>query len=251
MRNLSFALLILAFSALNAASFRSISSFEAVKENYTANGKVKVDVNLILQLDNKDYQQLPIILEYRVNDSEFRDLLDIDMAKRGVVKSINLKEGDYVEVGILINSTDSIVVDKIKGSLSFTQGVKSFASADKQSYKFMGSLWREKEAPLFRIEKKDAIEKKIKFTVNTNESYNYDRLFIRVKVIHPAEGMNKISKTIIITDDEIMNQKGDSFDFFLDGVTLTSAGNYYFEIKHQHSQEWLNGVGSISYELVK
>lgn len=241
--------LILSF-LVSANSFRSLSSVKAVKETYTASSKVKVDVNLILQIENKDFQNLPIIIKYRVNDVEFQDFLEIETVKRGVVKSINLKEGDYFEAGIIINSQDTLEVDQIRGSITFSEGVKSFSSADNKSYEFTGDLWRVKEAPLFRVVKKDDTEQKIKFTVTTDTNYPHDKLYLRIKVIHPKDGMKKISKTIVITDDEFLSGKSDSFEFVLEGVVLNSPGNFYFEVKHQHSKEWLNGVSSISYELL-
>lgn len=242
-------LLIFSF-ILSANSFRTLSSYDITKETYTASAKVKLDVSLIVQISNEDYQKLPLIMKYRVNDVEFQDFIDVDMVKRGIVKSINLKEGDYFEAGILINSQDSLVVDQLKGSLTFSEGVKTFSSADNKTYEFTGDLWRAKEAPLFRIVKKDDKEQKIKFTVTTGTNFPHDKLYLRVKFIHPKDGMKKISKTIVITDEEFLTGKSDSFEFVLDGIVLNSAGNFYFEIKHQHSKEWINGVSSISYELI-
>ena len=250
MKNVLLLIAFISTLSLSAKSFRTLSSIEAVKESYTASSKVKIDVNLILQIENKDYQKLPLIIQYRVNDSEFRDFMDVEAVKRGLIKSIQLKEGDYFEAAILINAEDSVSVDQIRGSLTLTVGMKSFASADNKQYDFTGDLWRMKESPLFRVVKKDADAQKIKFTITTTDSYSSDKLFVRVKVIHPADGMKKISKTIIITDEEFLPVKGNSYEFVLDGVSLNAAGNYYFEIKHQHTTEWINGVGSVSYQLL-
>ena len=196
------------------------------------------------------YKDLNLSFQQNTATKDIQKLTDVEAVKRGLIKSIQLKEGDYFEAAILINAEDSVSVDQIRGSLTLTEGMKSFASADNKQYDFTGDLWRMKEAPLFRVVKKDADAQKIKFTITTTDSYSSDKLFVRVKVIHPADGMKKISKTIIITDEEFLPVKGNSYEFVLDGVSLNAAGNYYFEIKHQHTTEWINGVGSVSYQLL-
>ena len=250
MKNVLLLLAFISTLSLSAKSFRKLSSFDAVKESYTSTSKVKIDVNLILQIENKDYQNLPLIIQYKVNDTEFKDFMDVEAVKRGLIKSIKLKEGDFFEAAILINAEDSVSVDQVRGSLTLTEGMKSFASADNKQYEFTGDLWRMKEAPLFRVVKKDSEEQKIKFTVTTTDSYSNDKLFVRIKVIDPVDGMKKISKTIIITDEEFLPVQGNSYEFVLDDVSLNAAGNYYFEMKHQHNAEWINGVSSVSYQLL-
>lgn len=81
MKNVLLLIAFISTLSLSAKSFRTLSSIEAVKESYTASSKVKIDVNLILQIENKDYQKLPLIIQYRVNDVEFRDFMDVEAVK--------------------------------------------------------------------------------------------------------------------------------------------------------------------------
>lgn len=242
--------LVLMSFVSEAKIFDKLSSAEFVEETYVANKPSVLNIDLFLRDAKADISDsLPVILNLKFKDQEINDYIMISRNTQITLKSVFINSGDTCRIKLSINSSTPFEISDLKGNLSVKENILSFPSADKDNFNFTGALWHTSEVPLFRIEQTDSIKRGIKFFVTTNGNFEYDKLYLKLKVISPSHGIMHIDKEFEVNAGEYLSSTNQEFVLSLEGMDILKKGNYYFEFKQNHIVERVNGVVAIRYEL--
>ena len=243
---------VLIFSAfmVKADIINELSSVQANVLEYTAENPTNINIDLLLrQTDEDPLDSIPLILSIDFNGEVINDYLWVPDSFKGTLKTVFLKKGESFKASLFINSEDSMTLNNIEGNFSTKVAILTFNSADESSFLFTGDLWSDNEVPLFRLEKRDSTRQGIKFIFDINENFEYDKLYVKMKVISPTHGVMNFEKVIEVNSGEYISNNQTVFVIDLEGFNIEKQGNYYFELTQNHVSTRVNGVVSVSYEL--
>lgn len=239
---------LFSFSAI-AVDFTSLSREKAVMISHAANKNS--NIAFILNLKSLIEIRLDVFLKvsYIIGTDTLNDFLYLDESYTGTIKEIYLEEGDSVYAYIWLNNDETTKIENIKGSFIIKAGPAVDAEASVNMYKFTGTIWKDDQLPLFRISKSDEKNQLLNLDVALTENFDFDKLYLKIKVISPSQGILLYSKEFTVNEYPELTFRRKLLKIDFPDLDFQKAGSYYVQVFHQMDQGRINGVEYLSYRL--
>lgn len=246
-------LALFAFVTLNAQAvdFSKLSRDEPVSTAYPATFKCFVDVSLFLNVPES--YKLPVFLRvsYIIGSDTLNDNITVTGSTNSVIKQLFLDENERVTVLVLLNNSDVNELDGIDGSLRIVRNPEFKPEDSKGKHMFLSGVWKSDQTPLFRVGIKDSIPQIFRLNLSLNENYEFDKLFLQLKVISPKAGIVMVDKSITVNENENITVRTREFEIDISEIDLSTPGTYYFQVMQNMGSERINGIENIDYEIVR
>jgi hypothetical protein len=178
------------------------------------------------------------------------DNIMVDGSYNKVVKQLFLDEGERLTAIIHLNNGETEVIDEIEGSLRIVRNPEFQAADEKGKNIFLSGVWNSDQTPLFRVSIKSTSSKVFRLKLSLNENYEFDKVYLKMKVISPSAGILMLDKEISVIDQPTLDMRKKIFTVDVEEVDLSTAGTYYFQVMQNMTGIRLNGVDKIEYEIV-
>jgi|GEM_PF-780120 len=252
MRLLSLIVLFVASTTASfAVDFAKLSRNEPVSATYQANFKCYIDVSFFLDLSSSQTNAAYVRFSYIIGQDTLNDMMKVDKSYNAVVKRIFLDEGEHLTASVQLANAEIESISGIDGSLRLVRNPEMEPTDDQGKNTFLGAIWKSDQTPLFRVVLKEGeTSKKFKLTVKLSENFEYDKLYLKAKVISPVAGIVMIDKTLNVNEAKTVERRKRSISLTFDEIQMSQAGSYYFQVMQNMSGARINGVEMVSYELV-
>lgn len=250
MKKASVVLLFLCIAIVSSAvEFTSLVREKPLIVSYTANKNI--NVSFLLNLKSLKEVKLDIYLNVRyiINNDTLNDYLYFGEAYTGMIKELYLEAGDSVYAYVYLNNEGVGKIENLKGSLIIKDGPGLDMQSTGEVCRFTGTVWKDDQLPLFRISKVDENRQQLRIEVQLTENYEFDKLYMKIKVVSPAQGILLFSKELAVNDQPDLGFRRKTVDIDFTDLEIHKAGSYYIQVFHQMAQSRVNGVEYISYRL--
>jgi len=210
------------------------------------------NIAFILNLKSLKEIRLDIFLKasYIIGGDTLNDFLYLDESYTGSIKEIYLEEGDSVYAYIWLNNDGTEKIENIKGSFISKTGAGIDMQSTGEMCKFTGTIWKDNQLPLFRISKTDDKNQLLSLDVSLTENFDFDKLYLKIKVVSPSQGILLYSKEFNVNEDAFLPYRRKLLKIDFPDLEVKKAGSYYVQVFHQMSQSRINGVEYLSYQLI-
>ncbi len=246
---IAIALLFQAMSSF-AVDFSKLSRTEPVTTSYPATLKCYVDVSLFLNATPVFDGTVFLRVSYIIGLDTLNDNLTVDGSFNGVIKQLFLDEGERVTAIIHLNNSKSQEIDGIEGSLSIVRNPEFNLSESEGKNTFLSGVWKSDQTPLFRVAVQDESPKTFRLKVTVNENYEFDKLYLKMKVISPSAGIVMVEKEVNVNERPALELRKKTFTIDIEEIDLKTAGTYYFQVMQNMAGIRLNGIDKIEYQIV-
>jgi hypothetical protein len=244
---LTLALVILSLSAFSIP-FNSLSSENGVTVIYNARENSHVDVNLSLIAEKANRNSVSLKLRLSIGDGICLEYRTIESLYSGVIKQIFLNEGEQLKVELFLHEQGRIELLSLEGDLSLERNTELKIDEEFSNNRFFGDIWSDKQLPLFRVSKDSAGKEMLTLKFEFTDQFEYDKLFFRLKVISPVDGILLYEKDLeILAKDSERRRRSIEMEF--EDVPIEEAGSYYYQVSHRMNSPHVNGVSSINFNL--
>lgn len=248
MRNLLALGLVFLSIPVFSIPFNSLSSSQGVTVIYNARENSHIDVNLSLIAENANRKNVGIKLLLTIGDGVCSEYQTVESLYTGVVKQVFLNEGEQLKVELFLHEMGLDELLSLEGDLSLERNTELKIDEDFSNNRFFGDIWSDKQLPLFRISKDSAGKEMLTLKFNFTDQYEYDKLFFRLKVISPVDGILLYEREL-----EILAKDGErrsrSIEMEFGDVPIEEPGSYYYQVSHRMANSHLNGVSSVNFQL--
>lgn len=232
-----------------AVDFTKLSRTEMVTTTYEAETKCYVDISLFLNTKNVYQDNIFLRLTYVIGNDTLNDNMWVDGNYNGVVKQLFLDQGERITAFITLNNANIEEIDGLEGSFNVLRNLNYDVTTDQGKNSFIGSVWKSDQTPLFRVNVRDSTSKIFRLKFALNENYEFDKLYFKLKVISPVEGIIMVKREITINENAMVNLSRKEFTVDLDEIKMEKPGSYYFQVMQNMDYLRLNGVEGVSYEI--
>lgn len=247
---LSIALLMFATTS-SAVDFTKLSRSEPISTTYPASFKCYVDVDLFLNLGENSPKPIYLILQYTIGADTIHDRIQVSDNINNVVKQLFLDEEERLTVSVFLNNEEIDVVKGIEGSLRIVRNPDFKPTEDQGKTTFLSNVWKSDQTPLFRIVNNDSVAQYFRLKLELTEQFEFDRLYFKMKVISPADGIVVLNKSIQVNESYKLTMRPKSFSLDMKEVDMTIPGTYYFQVIPNMMSNRVNGINKIDYEIVR
>jgi len=230
--------------------FTSLSRDEAISTVYPANFKCYVDVSLFLNATDAYNGPIFLRVSYIIGNDTLNDNLTVDGSFNSVVKQLFLDEGERLTAIIHLNNSKTEVIDGIEGSLRIVRNPEFQPTEERGKSVFLSGVWKSDQTPLFRVSIQNSAAKMFRLKLTVSENYEFDKLFLKMKVISPSAGILMLEKEVTVTYQPALEMRDKTCTVDVDEVDLSTAGTYYFQVMQNMAGMRINGVEKIHYEIV-
>ena len=233
----------------SAVDFTSLVREKPLMVSYTA--QKNINVSFLFNVKNVKESKLDIYLNVRyiIGKDTLNDYLYFGESYTGTIKEVYLEQGDSVQAYIYLNNEETGKIDNLKGSFSVNAGPGVDMTTTGDICRFAGTIWKDDQLPLFRIAKPDDKKQQLSIDVELNENYEFDKLYVKIKVVSPAQGILLFSKELAVNEEQNIAFRRKTVKIDFPDLEVQKAGSYYVQLFHQMGQSRVNGVESISYHL--
>jgi len=246
---LSIFILLQSFASFGV-DFTKLSRTEPVTTAYPATLKCFVDVTLFLDATKVSSNPVFLRVSYIIGLDTLNDNLMIDGSFNGVIKQLFLGEGERVTAIIHLNNGAKEEIDGIEGLLSIVRNPDFKPEDNEGKNAFLSGVWKSDQTPLFRVSVQNSSAKKFRLKISVNENYEFDNLFLKLKVISPSAGIVMVEKQVNINDRTSVEIRKKTFTIDVEEIDMTTAGTYYFQVMQNMAGMRINGVDKIEYQIV-
>lgn len=250
MKTSSVSVLCLLFAVnVFAVDFSSLSREKAVGVGFSA--EKNCNVSFLLNIKSLKENRLDIFLSvhYVIGTDTLNDYIYLDESYSGMIKEIYLEAGDSIYAYILLNNEEVAKIDNLKGSLVAKAGTSLDMQSTADMSKFTGTVWKDDQLPLFRIAKADEKAQLLHVDVSLTENFEFDKLYLKIKVISPSQGILLYSKELAVTEETVLPYRRKVISVDFPDLDIQKPGSYYVQVFHQMGQSRINGVEFVSYRL--
>ena len=142
-------------------------------------------------------------------------------------------------------------IENLKGSFTAKAGPGLDMSSTGEVCRFTGTVWKDDQLPLFRISKADEKNQQLSIDVELTENYEFDKVFVKIKVVSPAQGILLFSKELAVNEEQHIAFRRKTVKIDFPDLHVQKNGSYYVQVFHQMVQSRVNGVESISNHLTE
>lgn len=229
--------------------FSSLSKYKPVQITYSTASKTYANFTLKISSEKKLKSDLFIRIQYIIGKDTLNDYLYTDGEYDGIVKELFMDAGETIVANLYLNNSGLDFVNDLSGMISIEKSDDTDVAGGERSFRFVGSIWRNDESPIFRITKNSSEEKSLVLKFNVTENYEFDALFVRAKIISPMQGILILNKEVKVYGDAFLPYKGQTIEVTFPDLHIDKPGSYYVQLAHEHTSKRINGVQSISWEL--
>lgn len=240
---------VLGVGSAFSLEFSTLSKYKPVEISYSTSNKTYTSFALKISPEKPLKSDLFIRIQYIISGDTLNDFLYTDGEYDGIVKELFMDAGETVTALLYLNNMGLDFVNDLNGSINIEKNDDTEISGGEGTFRFVGSVWRLDESPIFRITKNDTEEKSLVLKFSVTENYEYDVLFVRTKVISPMQGILVINKKVDINGEAFLPYKGRTIEVTFPDLHIDKPGSYYVQLSHEHNQKRINGVQSVSWEL--
>ncbi|MCG3167714.1 MAG: hypothetical protein POELPBGB_03508 [Bacteroidia bacterium] len=233
----------------SAVDFTALLREKPLTVSYTA--EKNINVSFMFTVKNVKESKLDIYLHarYIINADTLNDYLYFGETYTGMIKELYLEAGDSVQAFLYLNNEETAKIENLKGSFSVKAGPGLDLSSTGEVCRFTGTVWKDDQLPLFRIAKADEKNQQLTIDVELTENYEFDKLFMKIKVVSPAQGILLFSKELMVNEEPDIPFRRKTVKIDFPDLEVQKAGSYYVQVFHLMGQSRVNGVESISYRL--
>ncbi len=232
-----------------AADFTSLSREKPVVVRYSADKNC--NVSFVLNLKSIKEVRLDIFLKvnYIIGNDTLNDFIYLDESYTGTIKELYLQKGDSVQACLWLNNDEIIKLENIKGSFNVKSGTGIDLQSTGEMCRFTGTVWKDDQLPIFRIAKNDEKNQVLNLNVSLTENFDFDKLYLKIKVISPSQGILLYTKELIVNEELVLPYRRKLLKIDFPDLEVQKPGSYYVQVFHEMSQTLINGVEYISYHL--
>lgn len=244
-------LLLLTFISIisSSKSFRSLSSKEFIEIGLISETKGYKNIHLLAINKSKTYNEIPLKIQYIINNDTLTDYSILKETIRSDVKTIFLLEGDSLKILLSVSCNDSVLV-KIKGNITIKEPML-LDSDDSLVFKyFKGNYWDIKQPCIFRIEKRDTLLEKLNLKFSFNENFNFDKFYFQVNIILPDSSFKSIEFMLCVNLNQFLSFKESEIIEKIENFEMKLPGKYIIEIVPVMNKRRINGINNIGYQYV-
>jgi hypothetical protein len=232
-----------------AVDFTSLVREKPLVVSYTADKNTNVSFLFNVKSVKESKLDIYLNVRYVIGKDTLNDYLYFGEGYTGMIKEIYLEQGDSVQAYIYLNNEETDKVINLNGSFTVKAGPGLDMTSTGEVCRFTGTIWKDDQLPLFRIAKADDKKQQLSIDVDLTENYEFDKLFVKIKVVSPAQGILLFSKELAVNDEQIIGFRRKTVKIDFPDLEVQKAGSYYVQVFHQMGQSRVNGVESISYHL--
>jgi hypothetical protein len=234
-----------------AEDFAFLSRNYPVKSQLVAESKTIVDVKFKLNSSKSSRRNLYLRAIYIVGKDTITDYLHFTANFEGLIKQITVEAGEAINVYLYLNNEELEQVKNLSGSIMLISGGILPPNNKINKSIFPGTIWNSDDPILFKISKADETVQRLFVNFAFTENFEFDRLFIRIKVISPEQGILVLNKEIEVNTSDFLEYSKNVIKTEIPDIYIRSSGIYYLQITHQMQNLRVNGLDNVSYELVK
>ena len=234
-----------------AEDFAFLSRNYPVKTSFKADFKTIVDVKFKLNSSKSKRRDLYLRAIYIIGNDTITDYLHYSGNYDGIAKQFAVNTGEKVEVFLYLNNEEIEEVKNLSGSISLVAGGTLPLNSKPNKNIFPGTVWNAEDPILFKITKADEINQALRVNFAFTENFEFDRLFLRIKVISPEQGIVVLSKEIEVNTSDFLEYSKNTIKTEIPEIVVRIPGIYYLQISHQMQNIRVNGIDNASYELIK
>lgn len=229
--------------------FTSLSKYKPVEIAYTSTSKTYVTFTLSLTTEASQKSDVFLKAQYIIGTDTLNDYIYTDGEYDGALKQIQLDAGETVAVRLFLNNARQELILGLNGTLEMQKSNDPDILSEKAKFYYPGSIWKRDEPTIFRITKTSSEQKSLILKISVSENYEYDKLFLRAKVISPMQGILELDETIETHSEEFLPYKGKVIEVKFPELHVDKPGNYYLQLSHEHASKRINGIISVAWEL--
>lgn len=239
------------FLTASAEDFAFLSRNYPVKTSFTAESRTIVDVKFKLNSSKSLRRNLYIRAIYIIGEDTLTDYYHYTANYDGLVKQIPLNATEKVQIFLYLNNEEVEEVKNLTGSINLNASGIAPSNNKPSKNLFAGTIWSADDPVLFKITKTDEVKQKLKLNFAFTENFEFDKLFIRVKVISPEQGIVVLNKEISVNTSNYLEYSKNVIKTEVPEIIVMASGVYYIQITHQMANFRVNGIDNASFELVK
>ncbi|MGE0636578.1 MAG: hypothetical protein AB7P01_09065 [Bacteroidia bacterium] len=251
MKRVSAILFFLCFALVSSAvDFTSLLREKPLMVSYTADKNTNVSFMFTVKNIKESKLDIYLNVRYIINADTLNDYLYFGESYTGMIKDIYLEQGDSVFAYIFLNNEETGKIENLKGSFTAKAGPGLDMTSTGEVCHFTGTIWKDNQLPLFRISKTDEKSQQMSIDIELTENYEFDKLFVKIKVVSPAQGILLFSKELVVNEEQNIPFRRKTVKIDFPDLEVQKTGSYYVQVFHQMGQSRVNGVESISYRLI-
>lgn len=250
MRLLITIILLLQAATSFGVDFTRLSSEEPITTGYPAEFKCYVDVSLSVNAAGVYSNPIFLRVSYIIGADTLNDNIRVDGTIDKVVKQFFLDEGERLTAIIHLNNGETKEINGIQGSLRIVRNPDFKPTNAHGNNIFLSGVWKSDQTPLFRVSTHNSTPQAFRLKLSLNENYEFDRLYLKMKVISPSAGIIMLDKEVVVTEHSEQEMRKKTFSIAVDEVDLSAPGTYYFQVMHNMATTRINGIEKIGYEIV-
>lgn len=231
--------------------FTKLSVSEPTSTTYPATFKCYVDVALSLNLPESFKSTAFLRVSYIIGNDTLNDNLEINGDYNGVIKQLFLDEGERLDVILKLNNGNVDMIEGVEGSLRVVRNPDFQPVNDPGVNSFLSSVWKSEQTPLFRIAVEDSTDQFFRLLIDLNKNFEFDQLFLKLKVISPSSGIVMLEKELSVNESPALELRNHSFSIDIKEIDMSTLGTYYFQVMSNMASSRVNGIDKIAYELVE
>ena len=235
---------------IQALEFHSLSKLKPVEVSFATENKTFIAFHLTLNRPEMLHSDLFLKVEYLIGKDTLNDYLYVNGEDySGIIKEMFLESGEKVIANLYLNNNGIDLIPEIEGKLEVSKGEEDQPESDAGIFRFTGTIWRSSELPIFRISKNDTDPKSLVLKLALTENFEFDSLFIRAKIISPMQGILVINKDVAVNSEEFLPYSGKTLEIEFPELHIDKPGSYYLQLSQEYSDNRINGIQSVSWEL--
>ena len=243
-------LLLITLSIIgNSKSFRTLSSVNPHEINIVSETEGYKDIHLLAINKSRVYKEVPLKLQFIINNDTLTDYSLLTEAIRGDVKTVFLLEGDSLKVLLTIACDDSVEI-KIKGNLTTKEPMIIGSGNSGVSKNLHGNYWDVKQPCIFRIVKRDSIPEILNFQFSFNKNFKFDQFYFQVNIISSDSSFKSIECKLKMNSTHFLPFESKTIETIED-FELIKPGKYIVEIVPFMNKRRINGINSLGYKVVR
>jgi hypothetical protein len=241
-------LFVSSFSTL-AVDFTKVSRDEPITTVYPASFKCFVDISLFLDATSVYKAPVYLNISYIIGDDTLNDHLKINGSHNGVIKQFFLEEGERLTTIIRLQNEETNEIEGLEGSLRIVRNPDFTPTDNHGKNTFLSGVWKSDQTPLFRISVKDSIPQLFILKLYLNENFEYDKLYLKVKVISPSVGILMLEREVVINEGDTLFPSRKSMNIEFPELDVSIPGSYYFQLISNMAGNRINGIDKIEYKI--
>ena len=181
-------------------------------------------------------------LAYRIGRDTLYDAVSIASKEWKYVKHWPFLKGDTLCAWVVDSGYVGAIEYRNEGMEAVVQN---------ENYRgFTGDIWHYKDVALLRITKNRKYQERLNVVVGLQPGFDFDKLYLSVKLIHPTEGVKEVEKEVRVMEADALGKTNRLLRVYIPEWVIQEPGDYFLRVSHQHVSDRLNGIDFISYELL-